>query len=86
MRISLTIGCKIKFTESVFTEYKEGKTSEFIGERAITGRIIAEGYSSKKGFHFFTIFVYSCEGINCELIEIDSKIVRRGNIIYETYN
>lgn len=81
-RISLTMGCKIEFTESVYTPYEEGKVSPFIGERTITGRIISEDYSKKSGYHFFTIHVYSCIGINAYLVENGSKIVRRGTVVY----
>ena len=81
-RISLTIGCKIEFTESVYTPYEEGKVSTFIGERTITGRIISEDYSKKSGYHFFTIHVYSCIGTNAYLVEKGSKIVRRGTVVY----
>ena len=81
-RISLTTGCKIEFTESVYTPYVEGKVSTFLGERTITGRIIAEDYSKKSGYHFFIIYVYSCIGYNCHLVEKGSKIVRRGTVVY----
>jgi hypothetical protein len=78
----LTIGCKIEWCESVYTPYIKNETSEFIGERTITGRIVNDGYSKKTNYHFFTIYVYSVSGINANDIEISSKIIRRGIIIY----
>ncbi|RAU82779.1 hypothetical protein [Pontibacter arcticus] len=80
--MNLTVGCKVAWTESVYTPYTAGQTSDFIGERTITGRITAEGYAKKTNYHFFTIHVYSAEGINAHEIEPSSKIVRRGVVLY----
>lgn len=80
--MQLTVGCKIEWTESVYTPYIEGQISDFIGERIITGRITAEGYAKKTNYHFFTIHVYSVEGMNSEKIETDQKIIRRGVVLY----
>ncbi|MFT2008634.1 hypothetical protein ACMA1I_08160 [Pontibacter sp. 13R65] len=80
--MNLTVGCKVAWTESVYTPYKEGKVSEFIGERTISGRITAEGYAKKTNYHFFTIHVYSAEGVNAHEIEPNSKIIRRGVVLY----
>ncbi|TXK23598.1 hypothetical protein FVR03_22440 [Pontibacter qinzhouensis] len=80
--MNLTVGCKITWTESVYTPYVEGEVSDFLGERTITGRITAEGYAKKTNFHFFTVHVYSAEGVNAHEIEQNSKIVRRGVVIY----
>ncbi|MHA6248422.1 hypothetical protein ACXYMU_10825 [Pontibacter sp. CAU 1760] len=80
--MNLTVGCKVEWTESVYTPYTEGETSDFIGERTITGRITAEGYAKKTNYHFFTIHVYGAEGVNAQLIEPNSKIVRRGVVLY----
>ncbi|MFD3001860.1 hypothetical protein ACFS7Z_15910 [Pontibacter toksunensis] len=80
--MNLTVGCKVEWTESVYTPYVEGKASEFVGERTITGRITAEGYAKKTNYHFFTIHVYGAEGVNAHEIEAESKIVRRGVVLY----
>ena len=80
--MNLTVGCKVEWTESVYTPYVEGKVSEFVGERTITGRITAEGYAKKTNYHFFTIHVYSATGVNADKIEAGSKIVRRGVVLY----
>lgn len=80
--MNLTVGCKVEWTESVYTPYVKGKESEFIGERTITGRITAEGYAKKTNYHFFTIHVYGAEGVNAHEIEANSKIVRRGVVLY----
>ncbi|PRY10139.1 hypothetical protein CLV24_11556 [Pontibacter ummariensis] len=80
--MNLTVGCKVVWTESVYTPYTEGKESDFIGERTITGRITAEGYSKKTNYHFFTIHVYGAEGVNAHEIEENSKIIRRGVVLY----
>lgn len=80
--MNLTVGCKVAWTESVYTPYTEGAASDFIGERMITGRITAEGYVKKTNYHFFTIHVYGAEGVNAHEINPNSKIVRRGVVLY----
>ncbi len=80
--MNLTVGCKVEWTESVYTPYVAGKTSDFIGERTITGRITAEGYARKTNYHFFTIHVYAAAGVNAQEIEVNSKIIRRGVVLY----
>jgi hypothetical protein len=80
--MNLTIGCKVEWTESVYTPYTEGEKSDFIGERMITGRITAEGYAKKTNYHFFTIHVYGAEGVNAHEIDTNSKIIRRGVVLY----
>ncbi|ARS34593.1 hypothetical protein CA264_03555 [Pontibacter actiniarum] len=82
INMNLTVGCKVAWAESVYTPYVEGETSDFIGERTITGRITAEGYAKKTNYHFFTIHVYRAEGVNAEEIEPNSKIIRRGIVLY----
>lgn len=79
--MNLTVGCKVQWTESVYDPYIEGKESMFIGERIITGRITAEGYS-KKNFHFFTIHVYTSSGTEGDDVVPNTKIIRRGVVIY----
>ncbi len=66
----------------MYTPYKEGEVSDFIGERTITGRITAEGYAKKTNYHFFTIHVYAAEGVQAHEIEASSKIIRRGVVLY----
>ncbi|MFD2512246.1 hypothetical protein ACFSRY_00085 [Pontibacter locisalis] len=80
--MNLTVGCKVEWTESVYTPYTEGEKSDFIGERTVTGRITAEGYAKKTNYHLFTIHVYGAEGVNAHEIEMNSKIVRRGVVLY----
>lgn len=80
--MNLTVGCKVEWIESVYTPYIEDKVSDFMGERTITGRITAEGYAKKTNYHFFTIHVYSVEGVNNHEIEVNSKIIRRGVVLY----
>ena len=80
--MNLTKGCKIRFTESVYTPYDPNKESDFIGERTITGRIVDEGYAKGSGYHFFTIFVYQVEGKNADDVPPNTKITRRGVVVY----
>ena len=79
--MNLTVSCKIQWTESVYEPYVEGKESAFIGERTITGRITTEGYS-KRNYHFFTIHVYTSTGTKADDVLPNSKITRRGVVIY----
>ena len=80
--MNLTVGCKVAWTESVYTPYTAGEVSDFIGERTITGRITAEGYAKKTNYHFFTIHVYGAEGVQAQDIAPGSKITRRGVVLY----
>ncbi|WP_125185513.1 hypothetical protein [Botryobacter ruber] len=80
--MNLTVGCKVAWTESVYTPYRPGEVSDFIGERTITGRITAEGYARKTNYHFFTIHVYSAEGVQAQEVVPNTKIIRRGVVLY----
>jgi hypothetical protein len=77
----LTVGCKVKWTESVYSPYIDGEVSDYIGERTISGRITADGYSSRN-YHFFTIHVYTSDGVMGDNVIVGSKIIRRGVVIY----
>ncbi|MFD3001863.1 hypothetical protein ACFS7Z_15925 [Pontibacter toksunensis] len=80
--MNLTVGCKVEWTDSVNSPYVEGEASEFVGERTITGRITAEGYAKKTNYYFFTIHVYGATGVNADAVEVESKIIRRGMVLY----
>lgn len=76
--MDLTIKCKIRFTEAVFTgKYPNAKFSH---EREIIGTIIKDSYGSKRGQHTFTILVHECDDRS---IDVNSKIRRKGRNVYK---
>ena len=77
---NLTSGCKVRFTEPVFSGSYRNATC--IGERTIIGTITAESYGQKTGQHTFTIEVESATGKDAESVLEKGKIRRKGRNLY----
>jgi hypothetical protein len=76
----LTTGCKIRFTEAVFSGSYRNATYE--GDRTITGTITKDSYGSGTGQHTFTIQVEAATGEEADVVLEQGTIRRKGRNVY----
>jgi hypothetical protein len=76
----LTTGCKICFTEPVFSGNYRNAT--YLGDRTITGTITKESYGAKSGQHTFTIQIEDVTGEQADVVREKGTIRRKGRNVY----
>ena len=76
----LTTGCKIRFTEPVFSGSYRNAT--YLGDRTIRGTITKESYGEKTGQHTFTIQVEDVTGERADVVREKGTIRRKGRNVY----
>ena len=76
----LTAGCKICFTEPVFSGSYRNAT--YLGDRTITGTITKESYGAKSGQHTFTIQIEDVTGEQADVVREKGTIRRKGRNVY----
>ena len=76
----LTTGCRIRFSEPVFSGSYRNAT--YLGDRTITGTITKESYGAKTGQHTFTIDVDTVTGERAADIQAKGTIRRKGRNVY----